>query len=405
MSDNKIIENYLNKILSSIEFKESKTYKDLLSYLVQSSLDGEHPKEANIALKVLHKDINSDLGNDSSVRVYVHNLRKKLDSYYRNEGRSDQIKISIPKGHYNVEFDKESLKQSSNKLNFSFLVISVLSVITCIILITKYSILNDNDDPIVRNNIFLRDYLESNKPILIILGDYYFFVDSTEQELFVRNVYINSDKDLEEYIAKNEDKRNRLKSNQHTYLSKLAPWGLKAILPALVLQDKKVDIKLSSQLQWSDLTKYNIIYIGTFRTLGILENIVFDLGFSHEKSVLNYKHIGSTESMQYLHKWNTKTGYCKDYAVAIKVLGPNENTFLFFLSFYDTGNIALLDYFSQPDSRKVFESEYLMKADSPYFKALFEVDGYERTVLDVKLLDFDRISRQTKIGTNINTGE
>ena len=38
------------------------------------------PKESTIAIEVFGKDLNAENFDSSSVRVYMHNLRQKLDS-------------------------------------------------------------------------------------------------------------------------------------------------------------------------------------------------------------------------------------------------------------------------------------------------------------------------------------
>ena len=89
----------VDKILQSNEFQGSENYHNLLKYLVDKSLSGDSPKESTIAFDVFGKDLNSDDLDTSSVRVYMHNLRQKLDSYYMNEGCNDEFRLTIPKGH------------------------------------------------------------------------------------------------------------------------------------------------------------------------------------------------------------------------------------------------------------------------------------------------------------------
>lgn len=71
-----------HRIIDSGILGRSKHYPALLQYLVQSSLSGKSPKEIELAIDVLKRDNDFDVSNDSSVRVYIYQLRKKLDSYY-----------------------------------------------------------------------------------------------------------------------------------------------------------------------------------------------------------------------------------------------------------------------------------------------------------------------------------
>ena len=81
--------SYLKKILESQEFSRAQKYQRLLQYLVDASLEGEIPKEVTIAHEVFFEDNAYDTGSTTKVRVYIHNLRKKLDSYYTSEGKNN----------------------------------------------------------------------------------------------------------------------------------------------------------------------------------------------------------------------------------------------------------------------------------------------------------------------------
>jgi len=69
-----------NRIKASGVLGRSKNYSALLQYLVQCSLDGKSPKEIELAVEVLGRAEDFDVSADSAVRVYVHQLRKKLNT-------------------------------------------------------------------------------------------------------------------------------------------------------------------------------------------------------------------------------------------------------------------------------------------------------------------------------------
>ena len=90
------------RIVASGELGRSKYYSALLEYLVQCSIAKQSPKELELAIEVLGRKANFDVSSDSMVRVYMHQLRKKLDAYYQsNEGKS-AYRIVIPKGQYTI---------------------------------------------------------------------------------------------------------------------------------------------------------------------------------------------------------------------------------------------------------------------------------------------------------------
>ncbi|MGD9931805.1 MAG: helix-turn-helix domain-containing protein, partial [Mangrovibacterium sp.] len=81
----------MDRILGSTAFSKSTVNRELLKYLVQASMNGENPKEFQIAADVFGKKMNS--GKEVNIRVYIHNLRKKLEEYYQTEGKEDEFKL------------------------------------------------------------------------------------------------------------------------------------------------------------------------------------------------------------------------------------------------------------------------------------------------------------------------
>jgi len=79
----KHINRFLERILESNTFGKSPVNRELLKYLVQLSLRGENPKEYQIAAEVFGKKICEE--KETNVRVYILNLRKKLQEYYQSE--------------------------------------------------------------------------------------------------------------------------------------------------------------------------------------------------------------------------------------------------------------------------------------------------------------------------------
>nr|WP_136249575.1 hypothetical protein [Ningiella ruwaisensis] len=89
------------RILASQLFKRSRMLSNLLRYLLQSTLDGQQPKEITLALDVFNKPNSFDPTEDSFVRVYMHKLRARVDAYYHEYSNPSQTRrISIPKGSY-----------------------------------------------------------------------------------------------------------------------------------------------------------------------------------------------------------------------------------------------------------------------------------------------------------------
>ena len=114
MADHKQIARYLDLILKSQCFSKSNVNRELLRYLLDATMKGENPKEFQIAHEVFGKK--SDQDKDLNIRVYILNLRKKLEEYYEREGKNDEIRFAIPKGKYIVNIKTNYYKIYSRKL-------------------------------------------------------------------------------------------------------------------------------------------------------------------------------------------------------------------------------------------------------------------------------------------------
>ncbi|MBD3376062.1 hypothetical protein GF406_13580 [candidate division KSB1 bacterium] len=378
----------LEKILSSSEFSESGSFQTLLEYLVQASLRGESPKEVTIAHQVFHKNLEQNENRDTTVRVYIHNLRKKLDSYYLNEGKSDPIRFSIPKGHYQVRFEPIDHKKAVTltPVLYAALVLPVLGLL----LFFVHSMNTQKPHP------FWSPFIDSGLPVLIVFGDYYLFQDTSPDVgvNYVRNFQINSPRDLQTFMQDMASNTEHLESTDHTFLGKFAVWSLFNLVNYLQPFDKNIELSLASSLRWQDLNNYNIIFIGSFKTYRILTPILNQLNTSYQihPNTLFYNDTESDTTFAYPSPKNPETGYVKDYTLVTRVPGPNRNTILLFSSTHDIGHIATVRAFTNTDFLNDIGSNIIM--DTPYFESLFLVSGFERTAFFPKLLHYNTLDGQ-----------
>lgn len=92
----------LELILGSVVFRGSKRCQDFLRYVATKALDGaaDTLKERTLAVEVFGRHADSDLSDDSIVRVGAREVRKRLAQYYVGEGAHDQVRIDLPAGSY-----------------------------------------------------------------------------------------------------------------------------------------------------------------------------------------------------------------------------------------------------------------------------------------------------------------
>src|SRR5215210_5644180 len=108
----------LEKVLQSRTLQNSESLKAFLRFVVEKTLDDKDVllKEYTIATEVFGRNDDYDPRIDSVVRVQAGRLRTKLHEYYTTEGKSDQMVIDLPKGHYHPVFNcphPESLHETS----------------------------------------------------------------------------------------------------------------------------------------------------------------------------------------------------------------------------------------------------------------------------------------------------
>ena len=106
MEDRNAVLRELERVLASPQFSSSKRYPALLQYVVKNTLDGKSDllKERTLGVEVFDRLPTYDTNADTVVRYTAGEVRKRLLLYYHEQGRSSQIRISLPAGSYVPEF-------------------------------------------------------------------------------------------------------------------------------------------------------------------------------------------------------------------------------------------------------------------------------------------------------------
>lgn len=96
----------LERLFQSRWFRDSHQLQAFLRFAVEQTLAGHEDglKEYSIGRAVFHRGGHYDPRLDSIVRVQASLLRKKLESYYQEEGKHDRLILELPKGSYVPRF-------------------------------------------------------------------------------------------------------------------------------------------------------------------------------------------------------------------------------------------------------------------------------------------------------------
>lgn len=277
------------EIVASGVLGRSKKYAALLDFLVECSIESKSPKEIELAISVLGKNENFDVSSDASVRVYVHQLRKKLDSYYRDFDKTSAYRIIIPKGQYTVAAIRHSSGQRvvAGKI-WSFaepFQIKALLVAVVILLSANLVYLVGSDSDVepdrldsVASHAIWKSVLEDQHPIMLVMGDYYIFGELNANgniARMVREFDVNSRSDLEDLQFQDIELAESYLDLDLSYMPEGSAYALARIVPILRSSNKTVNITMMSDLSAADIRDNHIVYIGYISALEKLTQMTF----------------------------------------------------------------------------------------------------------------------------------
>lgn len=102
----------LERILSSKYFVNAHKKKKFLQKICDFYLEGRAHElnEYILGYDVFGRDNTYNPSHDPIVRVFAHEIRKKLEIYYINEGVADPVRLEIPAGNYQPVFTRQVIE-------------------------------------------------------------------------------------------------------------------------------------------------------------------------------------------------------------------------------------------------------------------------------------------------------
>jgi len=99
----------LERVLNSRYFVHAHKKRQFLSLICDFYIKGRAHElnEYVLAYDVFGRDSKYNPSADPMVRVVAHEIRKKLESYYQNEGANDDIRMELPAGSYQPFFHRQ----------------------------------------------------------------------------------------------------------------------------------------------------------------------------------------------------------------------------------------------------------------------------------------------------------
>lgn len=361
----------------------------MLKYLVLASIEGKNPKEYTIGVELFGKKYEDENKSDSNIRVYIHNVRKKLRDYYDDEGSKDQVVFEIDRGKYHVSF--KSRKEYTGKKNRSYFIPFLATLMLFLITFFLFILKEKEAKPVWQDLPVWQEFADNDLKTLLVLGDYYVFQGMlpTGKMGIYRDFSINSEIEYEHLLDKKPELVKLLSKSNLTYLSKMAAFCESDIYQVFAQTGGEIEVKLLSDVQPTDLKNYNIILVSNFKNMGIFESIIQKMNFSFGISNTSIQYIISNDPCAQIYEARNDNLKEEDYALVIHAGGYGNNRYLFFLSSQDIGNISTVKQFTQPEYMRHFREEYLKQINSDDFKALYQVEGINKTDLSFELIRFE----------------
>jgi len=377
----KDIKNILEEVLMSQTFKKAQTTSNLLKFLVQATMDNVDVKEATIGIELLGKNY-AGKNNDARIRVNIYNLRQKLEKYYTTEGKDNEWRIVIPKGRYQVEFEK---KKTEYKIKEG----TILKFSTGLNVILLFAVIIFTVQFFYKSTVPIwNSFFKNDKETILYLGDVYGVLGKTATGNYGwnRDYVINNKYDFYSLLNKNPELKGKIKESSYTYLTGMAAVSVKNIGELFYNNESDYAVQLASSYRVEDIKKKNAIYVGLMKN-----NNPFIRLFNQQNN--NFRLHKS--KLYYSNKKTNKdtifnlpdSGMENELAIVSKINGPDGSSQLLFFSDHDMGVKGTIEYFTNKDSLAKFSNTYLKRKEN--FTALYRVIGQERTNFQMELVLVD----------------
>lgn len=386
----------VNKITSSKSFGRSSTYANLLSYLADCTLNRNVPKETTIASDIFRKT-DFDPTQSTLVRVYVYNLRKKLEAYYKNEGKHDKKILKIPKGSYEVLLIDRKFETQKKEKIFPF-----KTVIACTILVLIVSLFfniiafnNTKKTSKTSSSKLWKDLLHKDQPLTVVIGDLFLYeeLDSLHKaNRTTRNSRVNSLEEFEEFKSLNETSKVSFQPADYTFLIYNSALWIKDLSHIFTKNDKNFAVRNMARFNPKALQDGDFIVLGMLKTFGLFREYTETTAFPYTPKQDAIIYTDSTNSKQVLKPFGNPNEYHTDYGIIIKIPGPNSNNIYLFGGIWDTGASQSLKYFTDDTLLENLETRMISKFGSipAYYEVLFEVKGIDRMELTPTILEINK---------------
>jgi hypothetical protein len=417
-ADATILQEEIDGILASGVLGRSRSYAKLLEYLAKCSIDGHTPKELEIAAEVFGKGGDFDPNQDSLVRVYIHNLRQKLEQYGAQRTATSGYRLSIPRGEYRLIVESleeeeppapavaEPVAAAPSRRPSAWVValIGLLALNLTAYLAQRFEAAPSQAEQLAASPPWAGMF-DDDVPILVVVGDYYIFAELDEYgdvRRLIRDFSINSVQDLDDLFMFSPEQSENFYDLGLTYLPQATASALTNLLRVIYTSDKPVRVTPMSDLSAADLKNNHIVYVGYISALDTLREFVFaasglSVGETYDEltnDATGEIYMSGAGMLRY-----DQRNY-RDYGLFSTFPGPSGNQFMVVAGTRDAGVMHVAQVLANlGDVNALEERVGAAHTSGPQaFEALYEVTGLDRMNIDAMLvytspLDYERIWR------------
>jgi hypothetical protein len=379
----------------------SEQTQKLFDFLAQSTVEERSPKEVEVAIAVFGRDGAFDANRDAVVRVYVHKLRRRLETVYAGPRSDAPYRLVIPRGEYRLVAEANAAEAEAAGPATSVLAralpprLSLAAAALALVLAGGVAAvglaalfpaftrpLTETFHPKPVWSSLAGDRL----PTLVVLGDYYIFGDSEDGvsvDRLVREYTVNSREQLNAFVGEHPDKAKHYVNLDLRYLPVGSAYALHSVLP--MLGEGRSQIVLASDVTSDMLKSNNIVYLGYFSGLGELRNSVlaasrFSIGDTYDEIVDHRTH---TTYFSEGGGPGREGAVYRDYGYFSSFKGPSGNRFVVIIG---TRDVALMQTAEAATSPKGLKEAQHRAGGGDAFETLYEVTGLNQQNMAGRLL-------------------
>ena len=392
----------VQRIINSGVLGRSRTYAEILTYLAECVINGNNPKEMAIAIDVLGRDADFDVGKDSIVRVHIYHLRNKLKAYFDKYGKQEKYLLDIPKGQYILtaipvdEVPAEAKGLTGRPLKREAATQWLAAVAILLLLLNLFFQFDQNEPQAESTSAFTtlspwKNMFDDEAPILILIGDYYIFGELNERGDVIRMIRefdVNSPEELtflQEMGVAGTEKYFDLNLN---YIPSSTAYAMTQVMKILLqgVNSDRINIKMISEYTTADLANSHIVYLGYLSGLNSLYNLMF--AGSGLTIGSTYDELSNLETGEYYVSSSGLSGAdsYKDYSMLATFPSSNGYQVTMVAGMRDESLINIAQQVGNETVLTNIQSSLSSSASENSFEALFEVVGFDNTNFNSELV-------------------